>query len=274
MTNSGADPNTSIIALHGFLGLPRDWSRIDFSPLRIEAHALWQDVRVLGKRLQDGRGFDEWTGFFNAQTRAKQTSGRDHRVPDRMSGAEHLLSKPVLMGYSMGGRLAMHAAIAAPELYRALVVVSSHPGLSGEMEKRHRCEADRAWAGRFSSESWGEVIEAWNSQPVLLPPDPASAENPSQTLERREEDFSRPVLAAALEAWSLGRQRDLREEIARLPIPVLFVSGAADTKFSALTRGLHLGRQQTWVEISGAGHRVPWDQPVAFASAVREFLSF
>jgi 2-succinyl-6-hydroxy-2,4-cyclohexadiene-1-carboxylate synthase len=285
MTKSGADSLPSIIALHGFLGLPRDWSRIDFSPLRIEAHALWQDVRVLGKRLQDGRGFDEWAGFFNAQIRARNTAGPGAQAHDQapQRASEPQLSgqlsdkKPVLMGYSLGGRLAMHAAIAAPELYRALIVVSSHPGLSGEAEKEQRREADRIWAGRFSRESWAEVIEAWNSQPVLLSPRvqshaQAQAQAQAQTLERREEDFSRVVLASALESWSLGHQRDLRGEIARLSIPVLFVSGATDVKFSALMKGLQLGPRQSFVEISGAGHRVPWDQPLAFASAVREFL--
>jgi 2-succinyl-6-hydroxy-2,4-cyclohexadiene-1-carboxylate synthase len=251
MTDIGVR-NPPVVALHGFLGLKRDWDPL---PLDVRAHDLWADVeqlRVESSENADGVAiydpFQAWALRFN---RHIEDSG---------------LSKPVLLGYSMGGRLALHAALLAPEKFSALVIVSAHPGLQSEAEKKARLQADLLWAKRFREEKWQTVLEAWNSQPVL-------SRTQGLSLERAEADFSRENLAAAMDMWSLGRQRDLRSEISNLKVPLLFISGAQDEKFTAVMKDLVMHSLSGRLEIiPGAGHRVPWDRTDLFERVIFDFL--
>jgi 2-succinyl-6-hydroxy-2,4-cyclohexadiene-1-carboxylate synthase len=209
-----------VLALHGFLGLAADWSLIPTLPVR--ALDLWPHAR---------RG---------------------------TSWCAAVVNKPILLGYSMGGRLAMQAAVAEPERWSGAVFVSAHPGLvSGRAE---RLNADQAWAERFRCDPWFELMRDWNAQAVLAS---------GVTLERREADFDREALACAMDVWSLGRQEDLRTRLVGLPFPVLYVTGERDEKFTALIGDLRLPNSQKHVVIAGAGHRVPWDRPAEFEMAVR-----
>lgn len=202
-----------IVALHGFLGLPSDWSILD--------------------PFFDYEAIDLW------RTREPAFS------PDR----------PVLLGYSMGGRLAMRFALEHPERWSAAVFVSAHPGLSEGHDAR--LASDLEWAQKFREMPWEELMRQWNSQGVLQ----------GRALPRLESDFDRACLSRALDEWSLGRQRNLRADLARLSIPTLYVTGAEDAKFTSLMKGLE--RHEI---VEGAGHRVPWDQPETFRALLRDFL--
>jgi 2-succinyl-6-hydroxy-2,4-cyclohexadiene-1-carboxylate synthase len=213
-----------LVALHGFLGLASDWLKIP--GLNTRALDLW---------------------------------------PHALAGtswAEGLYGKPVLLGYSMGGRLAMRAAVEEPERWSGAIFVSAHPGLaSGHAE---RLQSDLAWAARFRRDPWPDLMQDWNSQAVL---------SVGGVLERHEHDFDRKALALAIDRWSLARQPDLREGLSRLPFPVLFVTGARDEKFTKLARELRRSELQTHVEVEGAGHRVPWDRPYEFQHLVAGWLA-
>jgi len=201
------------IALHGFLGLPSDWS---LTGLDVEAYDLWKGVIRLGGVAKD-QAYAAWAQQFAKEIRA--------------SGAGQVQ----LIGYSLGGRLAMHAVLEAPELFDRVVIVSAHPGLTHEFEKRDRVASDRVWAERFLREPWSMLIKAWNVQPVLAPPSQPAAD--FVNLERRESAFTRETLAFALDAWSLGRQKDLRARLRGCEVPMRFVTGAVDTKFTSLLAG-------------------------------------
>lgn len=241
-----------IVALHGFLGLPSDWqsiaSRRPEGTRHWEAPNLWLEL----SRLPKGEvSFASWASSFVS------------RFSER--GEE----KPWLLGYSMGGRLASHAALEAPELFAGLVLVSSHPGLTNESERKTRIENDEKWARRFegeSGESWSEVLEAWNAQGVLSPP--IRLPPSFVRLERRESDFDRALLGRAMREWSLGRQDDLSARLHALGMPVLLVTGEQDAKFTALSRNLTDGSSIEIETIQGVGHRVPWDDPDRFVSAL------
>jgi 2-succinyl-6-hydroxy-2,4-cyclohexadiene-1-carboxylate synthase len=234
-----------IVALHGFLGLPSDWAK---TCLDVEAYDLWKSIVRLGGVTRE-QAFDKWAKQFTGEVRAKT-------------------SEPVcLIGYSLGGRLAMHAILEAPELFENAIIVSAHPGLTSEHEKRDRLANDRVWAERFLRESWPLLMKAWNVQPVLAPP-PKPPED-FVHLERQEGAFSREALSFALDAWSLGRQADLRSRLRACPVSMRFVTGATDTKFTSLL-GAFAGIDHRVVP--NAGHRVPWDHPAGFQSAVVDFF--
>lgn len=240
MTASG--PPTKIFALHGFLGLPSDWDRINLGK-SVEAVDLWSDV----SSVQD---IASWALRFNSYVRSLRGE------------------KPILLGYSMGGRLALQALLQAPELYRGAVVVSAHPGLKSEADRASRLASDQIWASRFRKESWDDLMSAWMGQGVLKP-----AANAQLELTRRESEFDREDLARAMEIWSLGQQPNFRPLLSVSRVPTLFLSGSEDAKFTRLMSELKLSPSQIFRVIENAGHRVPWEQPQSFVRAVREFLA-
>jgi 2-succinyl-6-hydroxy-2,4-cyclohexadiene-1-carboxylate synthase len=238
-----------LIALHGFLGRPEDWRLVGGKSWT--APSLWEGLSRLAFR-SGINAFEAWADDFMARENARENS-----------------EPSLLLGYSLGGRLAMHAAIARPDLFRALILVSVNPGLARREEREARLAHDQIWADRFRSEPWADVLAKWNGQAVLAPP-PKPAGN-FISLQREEGDFDRELLARSLTAWSLGAQDDLRERLRNLPIPVLLLSGEHDSKFTALQAGLAFGSRIQHQIIQQAGHRVPWDNPKAFLQAVQKF---
>lgn len=238
------------IALHGFLGLPSDWP---LAGVDVEAYDLWKSIvrlsSVPGGVARD-TAYSAWAKQFTKEVRA--------------SGA----SSVALIGYSLGGRLAMHAILEAPDLFERAVIVSAHPGLTSEHEKRDRVASDKVWAERFLRDSWPMLIKAWNVQPVLAPPVKPAPD--FVQLERPETSFSRESLAFALDAWSLGRQKDLRQRLRECEVPLRFVTGSLDTKFTSLLGDFAGIDRQV---VLGAGHRVPWDHPAGFRESIDEFLN-
>lgn len=158
---------------------------------------------------------------------------------------------PVLLGYSMGGRLALHALLKRPEMYRRAVIVSAHPGLTDEKEKIMRQAGDAEWAAVALRGDWKKFLTKWNSQPVLAGVEPQG---------RSQLEVRRQAVTRSFMDWSLGKQRDLREEIEGCGTPITWVTGAEDAKFSALAEEVKGVEHRS---IAGAGHRVPWDAPEA-----------
>ncbi len=246
-----ASSSKVVIALNGFLGRKADWNLIpNLLPAGWDFHA----VDPLQSQVLD---FDQWSKNFVSDVESK--FGKS--------------AKKVLLGYSMGGRLALHALIRSPPTFEGAMIVSANPGLQSEEEKRARIAADVAWAGKLTQTPWAHLMNEWNQQSVFQ----TSVHLPSDaiTLSRKESDFNRQVLANALTTWSLGKQRDLRVEIGNVGLPIEFVTGQFDLKFSALMSdvvALTAKAPREHLVISGAGHRVPWDTPSRFRVALANFL--
>lgn len=233
-----ASSRKTLIALNGFLGRPADWQ----SSL---APAGWE--------------FQAWA------------PEAPERLIERVGREEADAGVKVLLGYSMGGRLAMQAVTRDPSLFDGAVFVSANPGLSTQEERDQRLKADDGWANRFLIDPWETVVSDWNQQAVLRAPQNRASD--AVSLERGERFFSRVELAKALRDFSLGRQPDLRADLRSLKMPLLFVTGREDSKFTSLTQGLVAGTSHEHVVIEQAGHRVPWDAPTQFRAILAKFLS-
>ncbi|MEE8486878.1 MAG: alpha/beta fold hydrolase [Gemmatimonadota bacterium] len=226
-----------IWALHGAFGDAKDWDALAASlgPDRLVAVDLWADEHEAPLRA--------WADAFNRHVAAVD-------------------SAPVLLGYSMGARLGLHALIADPHLWKGAILVAPHPGLLDERARLSRREQDRQWITRFDELPWSDFWREWTRQPVLATPDPRPL--PPERRARRR----------CLELWSLSEQDDLRPELGRIECPVQWVTGENDPKFTAIASGmtpLVPGSEQ--LTISGAGHRVPWDTPELFADLVDGFVT-
>ncbi|HEY0144151.1 MAG TPA: alpha/beta fold hydrolase [Thermoanaerobaculia bacterium] len=174
---------------------------------------------------------------------------------DSLAGLRDAEPDDILLGYSMGGRLALR--ILAEKRFRKAVIVSA--GISHQDETRRA--ADEEWARRFESEEWTSLMEAWNAQPVFG----------GHVVERREEHYSRAALARALRDWSPSVLAPV--DLTRIETPILWVAGERDTKF--VEEGKRavalLPHAELWI-CPGAGHRVPWEQREAFVRRLRAFI--
>ncbi|MCE2982072.1 MAG: alpha/beta fold hydrolase [Parachlamydia sp.] len=220
-----------IYAIHGFLGQPSDWGS-PFESLAINDFPH--------------QNFTAWSRALAAK--AAQES-----------------EKPFLMGYSLGGRLALHALIERPDVWRGGIIISAHPGLPSRLIKKERLVVDELWAERFEKENWELLMQLWENQNIF---------KGSPILSRAEIDYQRPFLSACLRNFSLGKQKNLRKAIEKLPLPLLWMTGELDSQYTELADSLafsHPGSSK--IAIKGAGHRVPGSQPLEFHATVQTFIS-
>ena len=225
-----------IHAISGFLGSPSDWSAVlkEFKDVHLY-NPLQVDVQL---------PFCDWAEQFNALEPARG----------------------ILAGYSLGGRLALHAALINPDRWHALIIISSHTGLSDLAQKTDRLQSDQRWAERFRFDAWDSVLNDWNQQEVFRSPFPQPR--------RLECDFDRKAMAGALTEWSLGMQEDLAERISKLQIPILWVVGENDRKFAAIAKELTFAHPHSKIWIAPkAGHRVIFDASEELNQQINYFIS-
>lgn len=164
-----------------------------------------------------------------------------------------------ILGYSLGGRLALRALLAGARYERA-VFISTGLGIEGESARAVRRASDEAWAQRFELEEWGSVINAWNAQPVLAGP----------ALPRSRDDYD----SRALREWSSGALPQVASRLHELTIPTLWIAGARDVKYVAeASRAASLARDARAAIVEESGHRVPWEQPEEFIALLRQMSS-
>lgn len=168
----------------------------------------------------------------------------------------------ILLGYSMGGRLALHALLGGAQ-YRRAVIVSAGVGIEDENERAARRLADDGWARRFRCDQWAALMRDWNAQEIFG----------GHPIRRNESDFDRGALATAIVQWSPAVLPPLAPRLHEITIPVLWVAGERDaTYLSAARRAVSLlADGELWV-VPGAAHRVPWEQPQAFTRKLRALL--
>jgi len=160
----------------------------------------------------------------------------------------------VLLGYSLGGRLALHALLAGAHYNRA-IFVSTGLGIEDETARAARRASDEAWARRFESEDFDSVMAAWNAQPVLAGP----------SLPRTRDDYD----PRALREWSSGALPPVASRLHELTIPTLWIAGARDSKYVAeARRAVSLVRDGRLVVVDDAGHRVPWEKQREFLAVI------
>ncbi|MEA3019715.1 MAG: 2-succinyl-6-hydroxy-2,4-cyclohexadiene-carboxylate synthase [Actinomycetota bacterium] len=171
------------------------------------------------------------------------------------------------VGYSMGGRLCLHAALAAPDAVRGLVLISATGGIDDDAERDARRAADDALADRVEHIGVAAFLDEWLAQPLFAG---LTAET-SGRAERLENTAA--GLASSLRHAGAGTQAPLWDRLGELTMPVLVIAGADDAKFVALAARFvaALPRAELAV-IDGAGHTVHLEQPDAFLAVLDRWL--
>jgi pimeloyl-ACP methyl ester carboxylesterase len=161
----------------------------------------------------------------------------------------------ILLGYSLGGRLALQALLAGAN-YKRAILVSTGLGIEDEDARAARRASDEAWARRFDSDDFDSVMSDWNAQPVLAGP----------ALARTRDDYD----PRALREWSSGALPPVASRLHELTIPTLWIAGARDSKYVAeAKRAASLASNARVVIVENAGHRVPWEAPSKFVNLLK-----
>lgn len=229
--------------LHGFLGRGNDWSVLSEELRSAGVETVTPDL--FGQPL-DTQSMSQWAATFVQGVRG--TGGDNH----------------ALVGYSMGGRLALHALLAAPDIFRRAVMVSTGLGIEDSSARKERTTSDEQWARCFEHEEWKAVNQAWNRQEVF---------RDTLSSSRQESDFNRAALALALRRWSPAADEPLAGSLPSIRASVLWIVGERDDKYvQEGRRAVRLIPRAELMIMTGAGHRVMLDQPERFNSAVKKFL--
>ena len=235
--------------LHGAVGAAGDWR---------EFAALMSEQSIAS------RAVDLWR-FLACEPMSLARFGEALNAEANDVGAGR--AKRVLVGYSMGGRLALQALAGADSPWDAAVIVSAHPGLEDADERRARLAQDAGWAAKAFGGDWQKFLEEWNAQSVLVGRPPRDADASARLVMRRRE------IARSFVDWSLGAQEPMWGELGQIKVPVLWVVGERDEKFHGLgRRAVSLMPQARLAVAPGVGHRVPWDCGEWFAVRVAEFV--
>ena len=205
--------------------------------------------------------------------RAARRYRMEHVAADLAELIGRFASQPVhLLGYSMGGRLALYFARYYPQMVSRLVLESASPGRAAPEQRLERSIADEALAGRIEDEGIAAFVDYWSTLPLFAGRNRLPMAQREKL--RAQQLTNRPWgLANSLRGMGTGVQPSLWEDLAVIDMPVCLIVGEQDPKFRAIAESMErLIRDVKAVIIPDAGHTTHLEQPILFSHAVREFL--
>lgn len=251
---SGASGRDVVLLLHGFTVTHHTWDPV--SPLLAEDHrlilpdlpghgrsSLWKDTSVEASS-------DALADLIRATT------------PEKVS----------VVGYSLGGRIALDLTCRHPELVAALVLEGASPGIEDPAERTKRREEDDSLADEIERRGVEWFVDYWEAKPLFatqraLPPAAVDA------IRKDRLSNSARGLAASLRGAGTGAMAPLWRRMEAIGVPVLLVVGEEDRKFVETATAMKKRIPgSSMVEVRGAGHSVHVEKPAEFAAVVERFL--
>lgn len=182
------------------------------------------------------------------------------------------VERTAVLGYSMGGRLALHFALRHPDRVTALILESTSPGLSDATLRDERRESDRDLADFIEREGMTAFVDRWESLSLWETqghlPASTRAELRAQRLRGDPRGFANSLRGAGQAATA-----SVEDELQRISIPTLLIAGALDLKYRRIAHQMEQSMPNARaVIVPGAGHTVHLEQPEAFSTATLDFL--
>ncbi len=253
-----AGRGSPLLLLHGFAGSGDTWSHLAHQFITGGFQLLAPDL--LGH------------GASDAPTDAARYAASE-QVADLLTLLDTLaVERTVLLGYSMGGRLALHLALTAPERVSCLIVESATPGITDPVERATRQQADEELARAIEEHGLHWFANYWDSLPLFASrhrlPESMQSRLRTQWLTQRPQG-----LAASLRGFGTGTMPPVWGQLQNLRCPVLVIVGALDERYVTLGRAMVTELSQgTLVIVPDAGHTVHLERPQHFVAAIEAFL--
>ncbi len=225
---------TRLALIHGFLGTADDWSDIR---QRLDHPAVAIDIPNAA----------DWHAGVEAVV---------SQVPD----------SSIVVGYSMGARIALGCALKAPHRFKALVMVSGNPGLTDDVREK-RWQQDQQVCDALTQLSPEQFLRQWYRQSVFSALTDAQVESLVQ--EKRQLDKERFV--ELMKCYSIAKQPNYWDRLGELEMPVHLVAGQRDPKYTRICREMQRyipdGRLHEFEE---AGHIVHRECPQRFSELLND----
>jgi len=245
-----------VTLLHGFTQSGRSWREVI---ARVGAGFRWI--------VPDLRGHGE------TQTRPGAPCSMEACTDDLIMLWDHLgVERTHLVGYSMGGRLALHVAARHPERILSLLTIGAHAGLD-ESAREGRRRGDEALAERIEKDGLESFVDYWGSLPLFAR---FERRGPSFVAQVRAQRLENHVagLACSLRGMGAGVMEPVWEGLSDLNVPCTFVAGQLDHGYVASARRLAVTVPAGRFEIvQRAGHSVHQERPDAFARVLASHLA-
>jgi 2-succinyl-6-hydroxy-2,4-cyclohexadiene-1-carboxylate synthase len=224
-----------------------------FIPGFMQRGDAWRPVAELLPERYPSRLLDHAEHSFEGRMREIADSGAD-----------------VLVGYSLGGRLALRAALRSPDAYKALVLVGSTAGIEEGPMRSHRAEADEKLASWMEAMPIADIVGLWERQPLFADQSDLLVE--SQRGGRMSHDPR--SLALLLRTAGQGVLEPVWHELPALEVPLLAIAGARDEGYTAAAKRMARAAPNARAAIvEDAGHAPQLQRPDEVARLIAEFLS-
>jgi 2-succinyl-6-hydroxy-2,4-cyclohexadiene-1-carboxylate synthase len=240
--------------LTGIISAVRDEASVVFVPGFMQRAAAWSPVAEVVRERYRSSCLDPDTWTF------------EERLAEIAAAAP---PGSVLVGYSLGGRLVLHAALREPERYSALVIVGASAGIEHASERAERRAADEALAAWIEQRPIEEVVDRWEAQHVFSTQarELVAAQRPGRLSHHPR------LLARLLRSAGQGTLEPVWDRLAELAPPLLAIAGERDERYAAAAR--RLARDAPHGEarlVPGAGHAPQLERPREVARLVVQFL--
>lgn len=188
--------------------------------------------------------------------------------------ANHLAKEPAdVLGYSMGGRVALALALRHPQKVRRLVLVSCGPGFKDQSLQGSRRTHEMALAETLEDDGLGPFVALWEKNPILAPfkPLPRALEEDVRSRRLNHDPLG---LAAALRQLGAGAMPNLWDDLPKLRVPTLLLAGEGDSRYrEVMAEMAHTIPGARLDVVAQAGHGIHREQPEALRTLVRSFLA-
>ncbi|CAB4753465.1 MAG: alpha/beta fold hydrolase [Actinobacteria bacterium] len=234
---------------------------------RVFVHGFAQNNRCIGPFAQLIAGSE---GLLAVDAPGHGNSA-EHASASITQGAELLCATAgpaQYIGYSMGGRLSLQAAISHPELVSSLVLIGATAGIQDTAERTDRRQWDYEQAELLESLGIEQFLQMWLDQPLFRGlPDAAR-------FHKEREENTAEALAASLRLAGTGSMIPLWDHLQQITCPVLVLTGINDARYSEIAERLvaGIGNNATHRVIADAGHAAHLEQPESTAETVLSFL--
>ncbi|WP_394129387.1 2-succinyl-6-hydroxy-2,4-cyclohexadiene-1-carboxylate synthase [Shewanella maritima] len=240
-----------LVLLHGFMGAKEDWQPL-MPKLSQVFHCICVDL--------PGHGQSEWLLPSPGLNEAA------HAIVSLLSNLGH--KQFHLLGYSLGGRIALHIAQQHPQKLLSLTLESAHPGLQSEPLKQARLQADNIWLQRLETIPLVEFLTLWYQQPVFAD----LTKQQQAALIKLRSNNQADALLNCYQTTSLALQQDLRKIPDSLGCITNVMVGQQDKKFSALAKKWAQDTPINLIEVADAGHNIHSIEPNTFTTLLFQHL--
>ncbi|MGX2961352.1 2-succinyl-6-hydroxy-2,4-cyclohexadiene-1-carboxylate synthase [Peribacillus sp. JNUCC 23] len=246
-----------LLLLHGFTGSLETW------------RFLWPIQKKYQLIMVDIIGHGATESPHNAERYTMLEAAKDIReILEKLS-----IQKTHVLGYSMGGRLALSFACLFPELVQSLILESASPGLKTEAARQERRIQDAKLADKIVEKGISAFVDDWENIPLFDSQKKMSQEK--QKAVRRERLANTELgLCNSLLGMGTGNQPSWWNQLENLSMPILLLTGELDNKFCDIARLMQsLIKDCEWQIINDAGHAIHVEDEEKFGKIVSEFLA-